>query len=275
MIPGPSDEGYRFPLKAGSGTYLSVKIYNDDMWDNIMGQDINPNDIFGGEADKVNSTCKYIIKSWVNNTLDIFDIVEILVGKTYDEIEKINYRDTFDLKGEWDVWMVTKDLWDYTTDNLTTNPDKEAEKFPIFIDPEDFSDILKEFENLNDAYNAKLFVYQMVMKGIPIGCPINKYLETMVNELDSNDIELLINEQTDDVLGLIISDRKVEPYYIKAFYDDDGMLFKLTFEDENFNVFYQQSIPLYLIFGYETSFLLIFSIISILGIIYIIYKKKK
>lgn len=51
IILGPTDEGYRFPLKAGTDSYFRVEIYNDDIWDNIMGPDVNSNEykITGGE----------------------------------------------------------------------------------------------------------------------------------------------------------------------------------------------------------------------------------
>ena len=268
------------PIASGGETKLKVQYYDDMIWDKKLGNETDPEDLFGWGADIINSTSKCVIKGRENGTLDIFDIVEILIGKTWSEPNKVVLRDTYNLYGKWEAWMFFLDYWNFTIYDFNEDADKDI-ILPIFQNTEDFSEILKEFQDLSPELNigsnitAKLLIYYMVIKSLPMLKPVDIYIQNIINVISPSDIEFI---SYNDTCCVNISYFE-EEYYINANYSKvNGMIQNLMFFDENQSIFYYQygfytkalgAIPSYIILYFSLSF-----IIGIIGIIYIINKKK-
>jgi len=277
------DNGFVFPRISGREPMLKVNNYSQATWEQTVGHDSYPDDIFGGEADKINATCKYLIKGSENSSFDIFDVIEVLVGISFSEAYKLVLRETYDVYGVWRVWNVSIDYWDFTTHIFYDHPDKEISNIPIFQDPKDFSEIFVELQKLSfdpeiPNITAKIFTYYMVIKGFPLMTPVNEYLDVLIDEIASNDVYTFCGKES---CALGISYNNGENYRILAYYSDIfGMIDSLYFMDENNTVFYSYSIyveiaALFAIHGYKLSLLLFLSSFTIIGLIFVIKRKIK
>ncbi len=285
--PKDDDEEFKVPMASGGETELTVGYYDDKIWDKKLGNETDPEDLFGWGADIINSTSKCVIKGRENGTLDIFDIVEILIGKTWSEPNKVVLRDTYNLYGKWFAWMFFVDYWNFTIYDFNEEADKKDVILPIFQNTEDFSEILEEFQDLSPELHigsnitAKLLIYYMVIKSLPVLKPVDIYIQNIINVISPSDIEFTSYNYT---CCVNISYFEEEEYYINAYYSKvDGMIQNLMFLDENQSIFYYQygfyKEPMRdftpAITGYEMlSFSLLF-IISVIGMTFIINKKTK
>jgi len=177
--------------------------------------------------------------------------------------------------------MISLDYWYFTTNNFRDQPDEENIELPIIQNPEDFSEIINELQILSSDpaipyITAKNFICYFVIKSIPMMRPVYNYLETLINEIVPNDIELLLcNESSLLNITYNVKGR----HYINVYYSStSGMVYHLIYKDENNTIFYSYSFYTepyngYNIVGYEISFLFFLSSLSIIGIIYVIKKK--
>ncbi|MHA1146729.1 MAG: hypothetical protein ACTSR8_00625 [Promethearchaeota archaeon] len=172
---------YDFPLAEGTGE-SEVKTYDEGLWEDYLGKDLNPTDIWSGDSDKVGAKAKSTIKSWEEEDWDIWQILDVLNpdwqgdfedqtgikwgdikdlptsgGKTGEEIIESGNGAADGYSGfpgdNWEVWAVTRDKWDYVgKGEYKDDPDDEDDVFPIFKDPTKTEDLMNAANDINRAF---------------------------------------------------------------------------------------------------------------------------
>ena len=263
--------------------YNNVSYYNETIWNRVIGNGSSPNDIYGPNADTINSTRKYLSWGYQETLVNIFDIVEFLFNITYDEVNKTTMIQSLNIGDEWPGWSISKDIWNFKIDSweLYSTPDYEDVEFPILRYPYNFTDILEEIQILiNNSYlgidylNATDLIYYMILTRIDFTIPTATYLSNIIQYIQPQNVSLLGNE-------LILSMQEKENYYIHANYrNNSGFLENLSFFDNTSRLFYQQigwgepiSIPYVSIQGANIPITLSISIIALIGIAFQILKK--
>jgi hypothetical protein len=308
---------YEFPLAEGTGE-SEVKTYDEDAWEDFVGKATMPDDIWDGDADVVGAKSKSTIKSWEEDEVDYIDIIDILYDDkdVNDAVEAAETQidaalDAAGVGNKYDVWMVTRDAWDFVEGDFDAEPDDEDDEFPIFMDPEDGEDILTEIQVVMYQLTY-LMTFQMMYAALfPVfgdpkatiwadgnatlagaaaiaeldgdwlfyflvvdkGLPMAKPVDDYVEAvIDSLDCD---DWEYDPETNVLIGETEGEDdYIIKVTLSDMGTGSKIEFaEDEDSDPFYviEGGVA---IPGYELSLLLAFSAAGAIGLIYIVMKKK-
>ncbi|MHA1282214.1 MAG: hypothetical protein ACTSQP_06855 [Promethearchaeota archaeon] len=308
---------YEFPLAKGTGE-SEVKVYDEDKWKDEVGSN-TPDKVFGGDADKVGAKSKSTIKSWDDKKYDIWDLAYLL-NDSWDEPYKKNFNIDFSDEDTqkvaesysgypsdtWEAWEVTRDHWDYTTKDFSSDPDDEDDKFPIFKDPKDADDILSAinkipkivmyvitylnvFQTTNNATKADqagefqaasqaeygltsddFFEIIILQKGLPVAKPVDDYINDLLDVLKPD--KWKYNENKNILTGEL---KDKDDYIVKIEISDLGTASKISYyEDEDATEPFYEIQGSVAIPGYNILILLgIFGIFSI-GLIYIVMKKK-
>ncbi|MFX1573140.1 MAG: hypothetical protein ACFFB0_10360 [Promethearchaeota archaeon] len=287
IAPSPHDEtpyeppfGYQKPQIAAND-YLKIKNYNESIWTDIFGNDSSPIDLFGLNSDKIYYQCRHSNKALENSSIDVFDMIESLYGITFDVADKDLIKQARDEIGrKWDVWSITRDIWDFSNNSFDTDPDFENVKFPILQNPVKISEVYEEIQALInysylkiDNFSASEFIYKMVLKRFPLARPVDSYLEEIITSLNPQNISLL------DENVIVFSRKCIKNYSIYAqFHNQSSNLIYISFKNEdNITFYYQNEVELHPEAGIDSyGLVIILGIIGIatIGLIYINYKKR-
>jgi hypothetical protein len=307
---------YEFPLAEGTGE-STVKVYDEDMWEDTLGKDVDPTDIFGGDADVVDAKAKSTIKEWEETDYDVWDLagelnpdwkdlwlvmsgvdwddIEGLAGQTGEEIIENGYSEFPD--GEWAVWEVTRDKWDFVDGAYDADPDEEDDTFPIFQDPEDAEDLLDAANGFmksltylgailggagdamaeagaaaaGDSYDGDAICWSMFVElGLPMAKPVAEYTTAVIDGLDPDNWEF--TESSKLLVGAI--EGAEDDYNVRVTLSDMGVATKIEFVNMDAEAFYTiegaAQIP-----GYEIPVMLAVAAFSTIGLVYLIMKKRK
>ncbi len=278
----PPSVPYNAPQMA-SDNYVKVYIYNETMWKDIFGIGTNPANLFGLNSDKMLYQCKYENTALENTSIDVFDMVEYLYGITFNVIEKNNIKQgREEIGGEWDAWVITRNLWTFTNNSFGLTPHFTDIKRAILQDPLDISDLYNEIQALIsfsyltlENFNASEFLYEMMLKRFLFARPVDLYLEEFITSLSPQNITVTNTTLT-------FSRKSYKKYVVFANYGNQSSnLNSVSFFDENSKMFYYQGIgspPILpvppFIKGFDFNIIIVLSCILFIGIIYIYCKKR-
>ncbi len=243
----PSDEepeyeppvGWQQP-RIASNDYTQIYQYNQSIWADVFGSNTNPSELFGPNADKVLYQCKYYNKALQNISIDVFDFVECLYDVTFDVIQKENIKQAREeIGGEWDSWIITRDIWAFSNNSFSDEPDYANIKFPILQNPNEMSLVYEEIQALInysflsvENFTASEFIYKMMLKRFLFGRPVDSYLEELKGSLAPQNITL-------SKTTLIFSRKAKQKYFVYAEYHNQSSdLYGVTFFNKNNKQFY-------------------------------------
>jgi hypothetical protein len=298
---------YTYPLEGAEGVAgeSEVKIYDEDAWKDCVGDEYkNPTKLWSGDSDEVGAKSKSVIKEYDDDKLNIWDVMELLGMDVEDMGIDSDAQDLLEtalgLEGEWKVWMVTRDAWDFTADAYDEDPDDEDDEFPIFKDPKDGEEIMEEIglvityiytqmymlEGLDAAtaagygaaaaslVNGDYIAFMMLVdKGLPMAKDVEDYTEALLKALDCDKVKYKDGVVTipADKVDLLNAE---DDYTIECTISSDyGTVSKVEFLDGDDEVFYSKEGLAPFVPGYELPILLGITAVFTIGIIYAIRKR--
>ncbi|MHA1148445.1 MAG: hypothetical protein ACTSR8_09380 [Promethearchaeota archaeon] len=271
---------YQINIKRGSQTY-TVASYDKDAWEKSIGKSISPDDWFKGDADKVNSQSRITIRSISEVKYDTSDLWLLLFSEDMSkEASGIFITSSDDINKEYDgsykAWEILYGKWDFTTDSFEEDADEANAYFVILKNPEDYSEILANYNEwvatMNIAlemnpdtqgisfsnYTTEEFFWMLVMDQlVVVADPIEDYLNAIVDKLDIKDVEA-----NDYTLTIEKSD-----YTIAIEYGSNGIQNSIEISDKNGDIIYEISQDIS-----NLIWLIVIPILIIMGITSIIYK---
>ncbi|MBD3342093.1 MAG: hypothetical protein GF353_23535 [Candidatus Lokiarchaeota archaeon] len=289
----PYARSVKYELNLARGTEVRVIEYLDeDEWEETIGNSITPKDWFGGDAERENAKSKFTLRSTDEVKYTTYDIWYLLfveyiplevqhflltgLNQTIFTEEYINTR--FDT--EYSAWEGIYSEWDFTTETFDDEADEKEQIMTILKDPEDYEEILNIYNEWVVDTNETLQVYNLtiptvsqeeifwsiVKNSLGIACPVEEYLEELIDTFQIDNIEVQENK-------LIFEKEGKKEYIVEIYFDDQG--FRTSFIIKNKN-----SVIVYKIAGdYSTEILLgILSIVLIcgfVGIIVLTIKRRK
>jgi len=274
-------------LELGTQIY-EVKHFDEITWKNTVNFTKNPNHWFGGEANIVGAKSKLTIEGWYytnfmtsvffatffysNKTLSLFPIVKSYgYGETYINEYYSHY---------YTVCSYDYHYWPFTTGEFDIHPSYDMEHSMFMQNPQEFQPIFENYNEFagiitNDTTLQSLnisfpfltgddFMWQFVMNRFVVGTPINDYLTTMLNVLESKNVTIQDNTLIFQRLG-------EQNYTVEVTYNKQGIM-------ETFNVKNSEGYTIYKITSSypKTVFFIIVGIIasSVLGIVILFVIKK-
>ncbi|MFX1393231.1 MAG: hypothetical protein ACFFAH_06595 [Promethearchaeota archaeon] len=285
-----SVDSYQIALNRGTENYI-VSQYDEDVWEENVDGELEPDDLFGGDSDTIGAKSKITIRSVDEYKWDTYEIL-VLIFNVLDHIpdDKLLFfmKDftedsitTLDSE-EYKVWEAISVKWDYETEEFKEDPDDSDIIIPIFKNPKDYSTILDVYnswvKNVNftlnllqiEPYpilNGDDFLWNLILDNkMILAQPFEKFLKKVIDTLDCKDAEV-----KDDQLIIIRDD--IDEYTIEITYGSQGTPSNIVFKDSNGVIFYE------ITQDNTTLITLILSIgaiiISIIGIIYVFIKRSK
>ena len=288
-----ADTTYEVALNKGTETFI-VNQYNEEKWEDTVDDELEPDDWFKGDSDVIGAKSKITVRNVDDYNWDmfevlisIFDVMSIIPDdlSVNDSLILMAYfsEDSIDdlFPGKYEVWEALTIKWVYETEEFDEVPDETENMVPIFKDPEDFKDILENYNIWATAINSTMislglqpypildgdeFVWQLIISGLfTIPRPFNNYLTTVIDELDCDDIEVKKN-------ALIIDKEGEEDYTVEVIFNDQGIQAAIIVKTADDRIIYE-------IVNDNTEILVLVAtgialVIILTGIIYITIRKR-
>ena len=184
-----------------------ISIYDEDAWEDAVGKDMAPDDIWDGDADKEGAKSKIEITDMDEKKLNVYDLVELLFGEKIDDTTQtaleggaagapFNYADLGDTK--WEFWWFEYNSWEYTEEEFEAEADDEEEEGVVLQDPKDIEEIYIELNiivwlmtNMESAgafqmiYPAKTIMELLLIdKGLPMAKEFDDYVPEFLDNID-------------------------------------------------------------------------------------------
>lgn len=238
-----AENNYQMILWKGTENYKIIT-YDKEGWEKNIGTALEPEDIFGKNSDEENAESKYTIRAIYESDWSLIDLISsTILGNLVIPIILINYTPTEldkEFSEEYEVWYGLQSRWKYTLDEFEYEPDIEAEKHPFIKDPNDFGDILEKYndlaQELNNTFMPELngddFLWYLLISHIGIPDPVEKYLDEMVEILDSKDAE--VNSNT-----ITLERSEKEDIIVEVVYTSQGIIESIKFKDTDEDIFYE------------------------------------
>ena len=284
---------YEVALNKGTETFM-VNQYNEGKWEDIVDDELEPDDWFGGDSDKIGAKSKITIRNVDEYEWDMFEVLMSIFDVMSFIPDDLSINDSLILMAyfsedsiddlypdKYEVWEALTVKWDYETEEFDEEPDKTENIIPIFKDPKDFKDILKNYNSWALLINFTMailslepypifdgddFLWHLIIRGmLTIARPFNTYLKTLINELDCNDVEVKDNT-------LIIKKRGEEDYTVEVTFSDQGLQCTFIIKNTDNRIIYE-------IINDNTDgiILIVLGVITaaLAGIVFIVIKRKK
>lgn len=266
--------------------FNEVVIYDKDAWRETISKKINPDDWFDGDADKIGAKNKvtftkiYDRKKGASSLFfSIFDSflpenVSLMLFSDPEIFDLIS-EDIDEQYGRYEVWMVYHEEWDYTIKNFEEDADHSNRRQFILKNPEDYRDILKDYNDwvvqLNETLNefnmtiSKVgkedFLWDLILNDLIIASPFESYLHRLIEELNINNAKIRDNT-------LILERNEREDYTIEAKYGDQGFQSSFIVRDKNGKIIYEiqssdSRLLVYIISGISIAVIISITIVAI------------
>ena len=268
---------YEIALTKGTEIFEITK-YDNDGWENTVGNTTMPDDWFEGDSNKTGAQGKYTIKGWNYLKLKTYDIIlqvmfsteqfmafMALSGLGYNETEiNNNYTNSY-----W-LWSGEGAEWYFTNSEFNETADDPISKIIVLKNPEDYKKILDDYNDLVDAiindpnpdvllqYKAQFsnitvdeLLWKLIFEGLATASPFNDYLNALINGLNVKNAT--VNQNT-----IIIERYGVTNYTVEVSYGSKGTLSTFIVKDASGQIIYK-------ITSYNTEWIF-FTILMIIGI---------
>ena len=252
---------YAVALNKGTQTYV-IKECDEEEWEDVVDDILEPDDYFDGDSDEVGAKSRITIRNVASYKWDLFDalisIIDILSYIPDDlpinnvtliliaQLSKDYVDDTYPDK--YNVWESFAVKWDFETEEFDETPDESEYIIPIFKDPGDLKDILEDYNNWALKLNLTMislglepfpildgddFLWLLITSGmLAIASPFEKYLISVIEELDTEDAK--VKENT-----LILERNGKEDYTVEMTFNDQGFQSNLVVKKDNGRVIYE------------------------------------
>ncbi len=281
---------YEIALTKGTEIFEITK-YDNDGWENTVGNTTMPDDWFEGDSNKTGAQGKYTVKGWNYLKLKTYEIIRqvmfsteqfmafmTLSGLGYNETEiNNNYTNSY-----W-LWSGEGAEWDFTDSEFNETADDPISKIVVLKNPEDYNKILDDYNDLVDTIlndskvetyiqsqfsniTADELLWKLIFEGLATASPFNGYLNALINALNVENAT--VNQNT-----IIIERYGVTNYTVEVSYGSKGTLSTFIVKDVSGQIIYQ-------ITSYNTEwifFTILMTIgISFVGIVsYLLFRKFK
>ncbi len=239
-----------------------IKECDEEEWEDVVDDILEPDDYFDGDSDEVGAKSRITIRNVASYKWDLFDalisIIDILSYIPDDlpinnvtliliaQLSKDYVDDTYPDK--YNVWESFAVKWDFETEEFDETPDESEYIIPIFKDPGDLKDILEDYNNWALKLNLTMislglepfpildgddFLWLLITSGmLAIASPFEKYLISVIEELDTEDAK--VKENT-----LILERNGKEDYTVEMTFNDQGFQSNLVVKKDNGRVIYE------------------------------------
>jgi hypothetical protein len=301
---------YTYPLEGAEGVASESQIttYDKKDWEKYVG-DTTPDDIWDGDADKEEAKDKTLVKEHEDKKLDVWDVSIILdedaedlyeagLGEEWEDVVE-DAGDLFEsLDGKWEFWLITYDSWDFTTKEFDEDPDDEDKEDPILQDPKDAEEILEALNDITryitaltliaggadaataaataalvpDTYTGDALLRLLIInKGMPMAKDVDDYTKALIKAVDADDAKY---DADTNIITFEVEGEK--DYIIEATVSADyGVISKLEYKaDEDEDAFFVKESLAPAVPGYELPVLLGITAVSILGMIYVVRRRR-
>jgi len=251
-----ASSAYQLPLTKIT-KFNEVVTYDKDAWKETISTKDEPDDWFEGDADKIRAKNKvtftkiYTKKKGASSLFfSLFnsfipDNVSLLLFSD-PEIKDLISEEIDEQYGKYEVWIVYREVWDYTIKNFKEDADHSNRRQFILKDPEDYHDILKDYNNwvveLNETLNEfnmtiskvgkKDFLWDLIVNDLIIASPFESYLHRLIEELNINNAKIRDNT-------IIIERKERELFTIEAKYGDQGFQSSFIVRNKNGKIIYE------------------------------------
>jgi uncharacterized membrane protein YuzA (DUF378 family) len=233
-------ESYNLALEKGT-QIMEINHYDRQAWNAIVNVISNPNDWFGGEADRVGAKCKTTVLFWMHNDVNTYGMFHgLMIPKdylpTFTAISDYGYNYTY-IKNKFSnrylAWNKMFDFRSFTLNGFSNFSDSELQNSIILHYPENISKLLDDYNEFasivnNDTalqsvnYSLPIlsgddFLWHFVLERYTIETPIIDYLTTLIGILEC--INVSVQGKT-----LTIKRNGIKNYTVEATYNDQGNL---------------------------------------------------
>jgi len=252
---------YEVALEKGTELYI-VNQYNEDKWEDTFGDELEPDDWFEGDSDKVGAKSRITFRNvgdFKTDTFEafmtIFDVLDaipkdlpvnndtmrLMVFFSEDFIDEL-YSDKFS------IWEAITVKWNYETEEFDQTPDEKVNTVPVFKNIKDIKHILENYNEWADMISFNMtqlglerhpkldgddFLWEFILSGkLAIARPFNKYLKEMIDRLDIDDAEVEGNT-------LIIDRKAKEDYTVEVSFNEQGIISSFIVKNEDERIIYE------------------------------------
>ncbi len=244
---------YEIALNKGTET-LMVSQYDQEGWEEDVDKDLEPDDWFGGDSDKIGAKSKITIRNFEDYKWNSFEVLTLIFG-IYEPIpaDKLPYfllmfnKDSITTMypDKYKVWESMCVKWDFESEEFEEEPDDSELLLPIFKDPKDLKEILELYNTWAQSVNLTMlmlelepypilsedeFLWKLALDGmLVLAQPFVKYLDAIIDELDCKNVKVRKN-------SLIFVK---EDYALEVIYSAQGTQVGFVIYDSKENVIYE------------------------------------
>lgn len=280
---------YNLALEKGTQT-MEINHYDEQAWNITVDATLNPEDWFGGDADRVGAKSKITVLDWWANDMNTYGMFQgLIIPKdylpTFLAIHEYGYNHTYiankyrDYYFIWDKSFVFRsfssngfsNFSDFKVQNSITlrypkNISKLLDNYNEFASIINNDTILQSLNHTLPILNGDDFLWHFVLERYTIGNPIINYLTTLIGMLECTEVNIQGNT-------LKIKRNGVQNYTAEVTYNSHGNLESFLFRNTEGDLIYEitsyyPKITVLIIMGIGG-----FSIVSI--ILFFLYTKKK
>lgn len=254
---------YEVALEKGTELYI-VNQYNEDKWEDTFGDELEPDDWFKGDSDKVGAKSRITFRNvgdFKTDTFEafmtIFDVLDaipknlpvnndtlrLMVLFSEDFIDEV-YPDKFS------IWEAITVKWNYETEEFDQTPDEKVNTIPVFKNIKNIIRILDNYNEWAEVINFNMtllypafepypfmdgddFLWKLILSGkLAIARPFNKYLNELIERLDANDAE--VKDST-----LVIDRKAKEDYTVEVSFNEQGIISSFIVKNEDERIIYE------------------------------------
>ena len=254
---------YEVALEKGTELYI-VNQYNEDKWEDTFGDELEPDDWFEGDSDKVGAKSRITFRNvgdFKTDTFEafmtIFDVLDaipknlpvnndtlrLMVLFSEDFIDEV-YPDKFS------IWEAITVKWNYETEEFDQTPDEKVNTIPVFKNIKNIIRILDNYNEWAEVINFNMtllypafepypfmdgddFLWKLILSGkLAIARPFNKYLNELIERLDANDAE--VKDST-----LVIDRKAKEDYTVEVSFNEQGIISSFIVKNEDERIIYE------------------------------------
>lgn len=248
-------ENYNLALEKGT-QILEIIDYDKQVWNATVNVTFNPNDLFGGEADRVGAKSKTTVLKWGQDKISTYGMFSgLMIPKdylpTFLAIRDYGYNHTFIWKkfsNYYFTWQYSFVFRSFTLNGFSNFSDFTKQGSMILRYPENISKLLDEYNEFaiiinNDTTLQSLnyslpilsgddFLWHFVLERFTIGTPIIDYLTTLIGTLECKNVSIQGNT-------LIIKRNGIKNYTAEATYNDQGNLETFLLKNSEGYIFYK------------------------------------
>ncbi|MFX1313589.1 MAG: hypothetical protein ACFFHD_13425 [Promethearchaeota archaeon] len=279
-----ANNNYNIALEKGT-EILKVKIYDKDAWRTTVSNFTTPSSWFEGEANFTSARSKYVIKGWNRvswNTYDTFTKIFLPTIFNPEQIipllaimNNLGYNETTlnnNYTTSYKFWLGLRAKWIFTNSDFEEKPVDANDFFLIFENPEDYSKVLNDYNNIAEKLNEDIliktsgfsfphlsgyqFLFFLIQSEFAITKPFSKYLTSLVDELGCNNTRAIDNMLKIERIG-------ETNYTIEVSYGSGGTMRSFVVKDINGVIIYQ-------IVRIDSDWILIFYVIIIILSIFLV-----